>query len=293
MYKIFITVSISLFSFYSVPGFAAKNMALLEFKKNAIPAAEVTLIRNTLESVLVKSTDIPIVDREKMGKILKEQEIQLTGLTLSENAVKVGQLLNVHYLMSGDLSKVKGIYYLTLKVVSVENARTLGSLQVSGKTIPELIKEIEDKVSSEFNGLATLEIFYPQPDAAEKDKEIDVQINKVSNSPQFIINIKEPDADAEIYFDISKIDITYFSKIRIKFDKLLPVKVELGLSDSNDKESETVELNKLNQIGDNTYEIKISDLGIDYDSEWSGLSFIFPDKVENIKFVIRELVILP
>lgn len=288
--NIFIILMLILSSL-TVPVFAVKNMALLEFKAAEIPVSEVNLIRGTLETVLVKATDIPIVDRKKMNKILKEHEIQLSGLTPSENAVTIGKILNVHYLMSGDLSKTGGKYYLTLKVVSVENARTLGAKQVSAKTIEELMKEIEKKIPDEFNGLATLETYYPSLD--EKDTGIDVQAGTAGDHLRFSVSINQSSAGSGIHFDISKIDIAYFTKIVITFDKSLPGKIELGLSDSKEKDSEYITLNKLATIDRNTYEIKISDLKLKDESEWTTLSLIFKDRMKNVQFVIQRLVVIP
>ncbi len=266
-------------------------MALLEFATSEIPPSEVTVIRNTVESALVNDTDLLIVEREKMNKILKELKIQMSGVTVSDNAVKLGKMLNVHYLMFGDLSKADGKYFLALKVISVENARTLALKRLSGRSMDELITKIEEKVPDEFNGLATLEIFYPTLD--HKDKGIEIQSGALNGHPQFTISIRKSEAGAGIYFDISKIDITYFTKIKIRFDRTLPVDVAFSLVDAKGKNSEIIGLNKITQIRLNTYEIAVSDFDLDEELEWTGITFVFSDKMNNEKLVIGELVVLP
>lgn len=287
------SISVIIICLLTAPAFAKKNMAIMEFKTHGIAASEINLIRDALESIIVSDTDISLVDRNKTGKILKEQEIQLSGITNSENAVKPGQLMNVHFQMFADILKNAGKYYITLKVTSVENAKTVGTLRLTGDTVQDLIKEIEEKVPGEFNGLATLEIFYPQFDDSEKDNEIDVQTSIINNHPQFSVGIKEPESGAELYFDISKIDIAYFSKIRISFDKPIPGKIEFGVLDAKEKEGGVVELNKLTPSGPNTYEVSVSDLEVYNESEWTDIFVIFPEKMKNTKFIIKELVVLP
>jgi hypothetical protein len=45
--------------------------------------------------VLSKDTDLQLLDRAEVGRVLREQEISLAGLVRAEQAVKVGQLLHV------------------------------------------------------------------------------------------------------------------------------------------------------------------------------------------------------
>lgn len=289
--KNILLIAVIVVSFLTVPAYAQKNMALFEFSASGILPSEANLIRNTIESVLVNETDLPIVDREKMSTIMSELKMQMSGLTASENAVKVGKILNVHYLMSGDISKIEGQYFLALNVLSVENARTIASQRLSGQSIDELLKQIEEKVPDEFNGLAALERYYPS--IHETDEGIEVETALKSGHPRFNVSIINPKAEAGIYFDISKIDISYFTKIKITFDKMLPGDVELSLYDPDDQETEFIELTQSTPKNANIYEVNIADLMLDEELDWTGITLEFPVEMKNMKLTIEELVVVP
>ena len=46
-----------------------------------------------------------LVERKDIQKILEEQNLQLSGITEGENAVKIGQILNAEVLFTGNLFK--------------------------------------------------------------------------------------------------------------------------------------------------------------------------------------------
>lgn len=76
-----------------------------------------------LRSDLAKSEFLTLIAREEMTKILQEQEIQLTGITTSEDAVVIGKILNVKIMILGSLSKVGSEYYISVKAVDVETGK--------------------------------------------------------------------------------------------------------------------------------------------------------------------------
>ena len=70
-------------------------------------------------------------DIEANEKILREQELQMTGLTSARDAVAIGEVLNVQYMVFGSLSKVGSEYYINVKVVNISTAE----VEVSGEEI--------------------------------------------------------------------------------------------------------------------------------------------------------------
>jgi len=60
------------------------------------------VVRDALESSLLK-TGWQIIEREKIYKIIKEIELQNTGLTL-ENGVKIGKMLNADVIIIGQIT---------------------------------------------------------------------------------------------------------------------------------------------------------------------------------------------
>src|SRR5882724_11229456 len=54
-------------------------------------------VENVLDAATVflnKDTDLQLLDRAEVGRVLREQEISLAGLVRAEHAVKAGRLLH-------------------------------------------------------------------------------------------------------------------------------------------------------------------------------------------------------
>src|SRR6266699_5050112 len=51
-------------------------------------------VLDTATALLSKDTDLQLLDRAEVDRVLREQEISLAGLMLAEHAVKAGQLLH-------------------------------------------------------------------------------------------------------------------------------------------------------------------------------------------------------
>jgi len=72
---------------------------------------------------LAASDVIIMIAREKMEKLLAEQQMQMTGITSSEDAALIGNMLNVKVMIFGTVSKVGSEYYVSVKCVDVETGK--------------------------------------------------------------------------------------------------------------------------------------------------------------------------
>lgn len=66
-----------------------------------------------------------LVERKDIQKILEEQNIQLSGVTEGEDAVKIGQILNAEVLITGNLFGKDDAFELFLRLVRVETGEIL------------------------------------------------------------------------------------------------------------------------------------------------------------------------
>ncbi len=72
------------------------------------------------------SSDIfKLVERKDIQKILEEQNLQLSGITEGETAVKLGHILNADVLITGNLFKKENSFELFLRLVRVETGEVL------------------------------------------------------------------------------------------------------------------------------------------------------------------------
>jgi TolB-like protein len=98
---------------------------------------------------LVANPKMYLVDREDLGKILKEQELNLSGVVKPEDATKVGQLTGAKILVTGSVLQVDNKLYLVAKIIGTETTRVLGA-SVSGNLrdqLDGLAKQLADQVA--------------------------------------------------------------------------------------------------------------------------------------------------
>ncbi len=58
-----------------------------------------------LVTALVKSGKYSVIEREKLEKIMKEQQLGASGVVTAQTAAKIGQLLGIQYIVTGSISE--------------------------------------------------------------------------------------------------------------------------------------------------------------------------------------------
>jgi len=74
---------------------------------------------------LSRNKTFTLVERKDMQKILKELELQMTGIIQDEGAVKVGKLIGAKMIIAGKLYPKDGNYEIFLKLLRVETGEVL------------------------------------------------------------------------------------------------------------------------------------------------------------------------
>ncbi len=80
-----------------------------------------------IENAFVNVGKVRVVDRQNIAKIVKEYEFQLSDLADESTAVEIGKLSGADIIVIGSISYVGDMYYLNIKLVSVETAEIIGS----------------------------------------------------------------------------------------------------------------------------------------------------------------------
>ena len=104
------------------------NVAILEFTGSfkVFTREDIHAITNRFETELMKTDSFTVLERRNMDAILQEQGFQQTGAcSSSECQVKVGQLLGVDRIITGEVSKVGDIVSMNLKMVDVEKGNNV------------------------------------------------------------------------------------------------------------------------------------------------------------------------
>lgn len=87
---------------------------------------EALIITNRLRANLLKTGKYRILERAKMGEILKEQGFQESGLCdTTACSVELGRLLAVNRILSGSVSKIGNTYTLSIRLLDVEKGTVI------------------------------------------------------------------------------------------------------------------------------------------------------------------------
>jgi TolB-like protein len=106
-------------------------------------------VSDLLFANLVVKESMFLVDREDLSKVLKEQEMNLSGVVKPEEATKVGQLTGAKVLVTGSVLQSDGKLYLVAKIIGTETTRVLGA-SVSGnlrESLDNLAKQLAADVA--------------------------------------------------------------------------------------------------------------------------------------------------
>jgi len=75
-----------------------------------------------------------IVDRERLRDILKEQELQYSGVVDQKTAVRLGKLIAARYILTGSFTEMNGGLRVSAQIFSVEKGIQLGATSIEGET---------------------------------------------------------------------------------------------------------------------------------------------------------------
>ncbi len=78
-------------------------------------------------------SNITLVERSSLVDILKEQELQLSGITDSGKAVEVGQILNARYMVLGSYSVNGNTLRVSARVTDVQDGEVISAEAVQGR----------------------------------------------------------------------------------------------------------------------------------------------------------------
>jgi TolB-like protein len=125
-------------------------LAVMELDLSAgVPAEARTSLSDILREQLWKTGRFRVVDRNNMERIMKEQGFQLSDCTSKECAVKVGQLLGVEEMVTGNVTLLGKTYIISVQMTKVETGEIekMASDRCPACELDQLIGSI-DKVSA-------------------------------------------------------------------------------------------------------------------------------------------------
>ncbi|MFA5779244.1 MAG: CsgG/HfaB family protein [Elusimicrobiota bacterium] len=158
---------------FTCPAFS-KNIAVIPFQnitgdkeKNWIGAG----FSETLTTKLVKVSEITVLERENLSKILEEIKFQYTGAVDEKTAVEKGKLFGADVIVFGSFQVSGDKLKVTARFVDVQTRKIIDTAEANGN-ISDIFK-LQDEIA--FNLLDSLKIVL-----GEKEKE-EIKINPTDN----------------------------------------------------------------------------------------------------------------
>ena len=107
-------------------------------------------VTDLLSAELTAAPELMLVERDELEKILKEHELNLSGLVGADDAIKAGRLTGAKLLITGSVIDTGTDRYLVAKVISTETSRVLGATS-KGKVsdnLGDLVTKLSEQVAT-------------------------------------------------------------------------------------------------------------------------------------------------
>jgi len=189
-------------------------LAVLDLDLSAgIPSEVKTSLSDILREQLWKTGRFRVVDRNNMERIMKEQGFQLSDCTSKECAVKVGQLLGVEEMVTGNVTLLGKTYIISVQMTRVETGEIekMASDRCPGCEIDQLIGSI-DKVSAALAEAVGGVVTPPKPVPA-----------KPAPAAVGSLNVYSDPSEAEVYWDGTRVGVSaiFLKDLRVGEHRLM------------------------------------------------------------------------
>jgi hypothetical protein len=133
------------------------TVALLNFQANLPGTGDVgPQVCDTLTATLSGEPGFILVDRSTLDSVLKEHELNLTGLVDADTAVHVGKLVGAQILITGKIFLVDKSIFLTAKLIGTETSLVDGIIVKGqqGDDLGDLMIKLSQKIADHLQNSA-------------------------------------------------------------------------------------------------------------------------------------------
>jgi TolB-like protein len=144
-------------------------------------------VADLLFAGLVAEPNIYLVDREDLQKVLREQELSVSGVVNPAEAVRVGQLTGAKLLVTGSVLQVGDSMYVVAKVIGTETSRVVGASVKGGVNEPldTLTEKLAKKIAQMIDQRADDLVAAPVP----REDRIAALRKKLGKGPRPVVKI--------------------------------------------------------------------------------------------------------
>ncbi len=140
-------LTVLLFTTFIISSLTAKEKTLVVVNFTSIKsdqelgAAISELFRGMVTTINQK--EYIIIEREQLNKIMKEQELSLSGAVDEKESEKIGKLLAADYIILGSISKTGNTYTINARIVDSSTSKIVQGSTISSNSENELPEKVK------------------------------------------------------------------------------------------------------------------------------------------------------
>jgi len=140
--KTAVACALLVFAASSAPAETRPAVAVIPFQALGVSAAEAHGLALLFETELVKTGRFTVIEQSRMDAVLTAQEVSLSDCSDQVCAVEIGKLLAAEQIVLGAAGKIGQRYYLTVKLIDVENGASLSSENEQRSSLDEILDDL-------------------------------------------------------------------------------------------------------------------------------------------------------
>ncbi len=113
------------------------RLAIIDFTAKGISRSDAEMMNDLLRNKMINSGEFIVLERSLMKEIMKEQSLQMTGITDTQFAVRMGRLLSARKMLVGTITQWRMKILITGRIIDVEKG-------IADFAHDETIDDIED-----------------------------------------------------------------------------------------------------------------------------------------------------
>ncbi len=159
---------------------------------------------------LSQNSKIFLIERAEIDKLLKEAELNLTGLVAKQQVNQIGKLTGAKIIIKGSIFNISDKTYIVVKIIGTETGKVIGK-SVNGTEsldilIGQLVKQIEATIVSDAAALL--------PEEIDTESRLAIIRNEIKgkNLPSAYIDISEIHVARQVIDPAAETEMIYIYK---------------------------------------------------------------------------------
>ena len=139
MVSLILLLGLSLLGFFPSDSWAASGktrVAVIDFEQKSFQEVQGKqvgeIVGEWMITALANTGRFEVVERAQLQKVMKEQQLGMSGMINQETAAKVGELLGVKVIITGAVIQIGNTYDVNARLISVEDGSIIKAERIRG-----------------------------------------------------------------------------------------------------------------------------------------------------------------